>query len=130
MRETHISVIEMSERGKGAVENPESEEEELKRLFLGIMEGYNDAAIPPLSYFSSSPEIPNHEQNSPNSTKRQKTDSESSYKERRRREQMTENFFLLQSMVPSLLNAYKVNPSPPLSLSLSNVISLLFNSWL
>ncbi|KAH6808768.1 hypothetical protein C2S51_026551 [Perilla frutescens var. frutescens] len=91
----------MSGRGKGQSGNQESEEEELKRLFLGIMEGYNDAAIPSLSYFSP-PEIPSYEENTPKSRKRQRNESETSINERRRRDQMNENYSLLQSMVPSL----------------------------
>lgn len=106
----------MGEREKGKLGNPKIKEEELQNLFLGIMEGYNDSAIPPLSYFST-PEIPNYEVNSQNSRKREKIEPERKQRERRRRDQMNENFSLLQSMVPSLLTAHKV-------VSLSNRILL------
>ncbi|XP_057771971.1 transcription factor TT8-like [Salvia miltiorrhiza] len=99
-------MIKMSQGEKGESGNRRIKEEELKDLFVGIMEGYNDSAILPLSYFSA-PQIPNNEENSQNSRKMQKTESERKQSERRRRDQMSEKFSLLQSMVPSLLTAHK-----------------------
>ncbi|KAL1548508.1 transcription factor TT8-like [Salvia divinorum] len=64
------------------------------------MEGYNDSTIPPLSYFST-PEIPNNEQNSHNLIKMQEIESQRKQGERKRMDQLNENFSLLQSMVPS-----------------------------
>ncbi|PIN04032.1 hypothetical protein CDL12_23437 [Handroanthus impetiginosus] len=105
----------MSERGKGQLVKQEAEEEEIKRLLMGIMEGYNDAVIPPLSYFSPSPGISISEKGT-SSVERQKYGAswaESLHKERKRREQMNEKFSVLQSMVPTLLNAFKVNSLSP-----------------
>ncbi|KAK6130308.1 hypothetical protein DH2020_035953 [Rehmannia glutinosa] len=99
----------MGNRGKGQLAKQESEEDEIKRLFLGIMEGYNDTLIPPLSYFSPFPETSNTE-NGSNSRKRQKNKAswaENLLKERKRRAQMSDNFSVLQSMVPTLYNTFK-----------------------
>ncbi|KAL0348768.1 UNVERIFIED_CONTAM: hypothetical protein Sangu_1104600 [Sesamum angustifolium] len=99
----------MSERGKGELGEQEIEEEEIRRLLLGIMEGYNDNVIPSLSYFSPSPGISIVEKGS-GSRKRQKNEVlwvQSLIKERKRREQMSEKFSLLQSMVPTLVKTFK-----------------------
>ncbi|PIM98149.1 hypothetical protein CDL12_29374 [Handroanthus impetiginosus] len=105
----------MSERGKGQLVKQETEEEDIKRLLMGIMEGYNDTVIPPSSYFSPPPGISIGEKG-PSSVKRQKRGAswvESLHKERKRREQMNEKFSVLQSMVPTLLNGFKVNSLSP-----------------
>ncbi|PIM99636.1 hypothetical protein CDL12_27866 [Handroanthus impetiginosus] len=102
----------MSERGKGQLVKQETEEEDIKRLLMGIMEGYNDTVIPPSSYFSPPPGISIGEKG-PSSVKRQKHGAswaESLHKERKRREQMNEKFSVLQSMVPTLLNGFKNSP--------------------
>ncbi|KAL1543127.1 transcription factor TT8-like [Salvia divinorum] len=96
----------MSEGKRGKSMNRKIKQEELKDLFLGIMEGYSDSAIPPLSYFST-PEIPNRNENTQNSIKSQKIESERRQSDRGRRDQMNENFSLLQAIVPSLLTAHK-----------------------
>ncbi|KAI3469436.1 hypothetical protein Pfo_026099 [Paulownia fortunei] len=99
----------MSDRGKGQSAKQETEEEEIKRLLLDIMEGYNDTVIQPLSYFSTFPGISNTEKGS-SSRKRQKNEAswaESLLKERKRREQMSEKFSILQSMVPTLFKTFK-----------------------
>ncbi|XP_047945278.1 transcription factor TT8-like [Salvia hispanica] len=96
----------MSQGENAESANCKLKEEELRDLFLQIMEGYNDSAIPPLSYFST-PQIPNNEHNIQNSRKMQKIESDKNLSERKRRDQLTQNFSLLQSMVPSLLTARK-----------------------
>ena len=112
----------MSQGENAESANCKLKEEELRDLFLQIMEGYNDSAIPPLSYFST-PQIPNNEHNIQNSRKMQKIESDKNLSERKRRDQLTQNFSLLQSMVPSLLTARKVIS---LSLSLwSNFVELI-----
>lgn len=93
----------MRNRGKGQLAIEETkEEEEIRKIFLGIMEGYNDSVNPLLSYFSPNIEIGSI------SRKRQRV-SEYLSKERERREQMNHNFSVLQSMVPSLFHELKVN---------------------
>ncbi|KAL2229830.1 transcription factor bHLH25-like [Sesamum indicum] len=99
----------MSERGKGECGEQETEEEEIRRLLLGIMEGYNDNVIPSLSYFSPFPGISIAEKGS-SSRKREKDEIswvQSLIKERKRREQMSEKFSLLQSLVPTLVKTFK-----------------------
>lgn len=101
----------MGDREKGQSTKKEMEEEEIRRLLLGIMEGYNDAVIPPLSFFSPSHGIPITE----SSGKRQRNEAsweEGFLRERKRKEQMSENFSLLQSMVPALFDVNKVNSLP------------------
>lgn len=92
---------------KGKLGKPRNKEEEFQNLFLGIMEGDNDSLIPPLSY-SSTPEIPNYEEYSQNSRKRQTDEPERKQSEHRRRDQMNEKISLLQSTVPSLLTVSRL----------------------
>lgn len=113
----------MRDTAKGQSANEETkeeeEEEEIKKLFLGIMDGYNDTLIPPLSYFS-----PNNEMASISRKRHRLTEAswdENLCKDRKRREQMNHNLSVLRSMVPSLFNAFKVN---------SNTFFILHNSIL
>lgn len=88
-------------------------EEEIGRLLMGIMEGYKDSVIPPLSEFNPVNYMANCEKGSSSSMKRARIEapeSESILKERLRRGKMAESFSLLQSVVPSLFpNITKVN---------------------
>ncbi|KAL8047726.1 hypothetical protein ABFS82_07G019300 [Erythranthe guttata] len=84
------------------------EEEEIRKLLLGIMEDYYDSVIPPLSFFSPSSGISVADKKS--GTKRQRNEDscdENSLKERKRREKLSGNFSVLTSMVPNLSNNYK-----------------------
>lgn len=85
-------------KGKRKVKE-EKEDEEISKLVLGIMEGYSDSVIPPLSLFKpglSESAIDVHS----SLTKRAKAEN---VKERDRRVKMNENFSLLESIVPGLL---------------------------
>ncbi|XP_051127789.1 transcription factor TT8-like [Andrographis paniculata] len=98
----------MGNGGKEQLMKKENEEDEITRLLLGIMEGYNDHVIPPLSYFSPFPNA-NVEKGS-GSRKRQMDEAswaENLFKERKRREKMSQKFSVLQSMVPTLFNTFK-----------------------
>ncbi|GFP81912.1 hypothetical protein PHJA_000334500 [Phtheirospermum japonicum] len=87
----------MGDGGKGQIGKQESEEDEIIRLLLGIMEGYKDTVIPPLSYFSPKfPGISNTEMG-----------SSSSLYERKRRAQMSDKYSVLQSMLPTLSDTVK-----------------------
>lgn len=88
-------------------ENQE-QEEEISELLLGIMEGYSDSVIPPLSQISTlhEPEIAFVEKGS-SSRKRGRPPKSASrieniQKERDRRGKMSDSYAFLQSMVPNL----------------------------
>ncbi len=88
-------------------ENQE-QEEEISELLLGIMEGYSDSVIPPLSQISTlhEPEIAFVEKGS-SSRKRGRPPKSASrieniQKERDRRGKMCDSYAFLQSMVPNL----------------------------
>ncbi|EXC03141.1 hypothetical protein L484_008473 [Morus notabilis] len=105
----------MEKEGKRKVKEEEQEKEEEKdisKLVLGIMEGYSDSVIPPLSHFQSprSESAINvvAEYNSSSKRKREnirpKPPKEDCLgRERDRRVKMNESFALLESIVPSLL---------------------------
>ncbi|KAL6581876.1 hypothetical protein OROMI_005890 [Orobanche minor] len=102
----------MGDRGKRQLGKQGNEEDEIKRLLLSIMEGYKDTVIPPLSYFSSNfPGIFNtDEMGSSSSRKIQKNQAswaESLMRERKRREQVSVKYSVLQSMVPTLIDTTK-----------------------
>ncbi|XP_057958426.1 transcription factor bHLH13-like [Malania oleifera] len=96
----------------------EGEERDINRLLLGIMEGYSDSVIPPLSQLSphlrETPAIVGEKAGS-SSRKRNRVPEENGktvpeengkteglQKERDRRERMSEKFSLLQTIVPNL----------------------------
>ncbi|XP_075477639.1 basic helix-loop-helix protein A-like [Primulina tabacum] len=88
----------------------EFEEDEIRNLFMGIMEGYKDTVIPPFSKFSPI----SISENGPNSRKGDDEEQESIWaenilkvKERKRRKQMNDRFSILHSMVPGLFEIYK-----------------------
>lgn len=90
----------------------EAEEEEIERLFMGVMGGYKDACMPPLTDFSAMDEMGC---SSFGGNKRQRkegpvaiTPSDSIQKERKRRGKMAEMYSLLQSLVPSISHIHKV----------------------
>lgn len=98
----------MGSRGETLLE---LEEDEIRNLFMGIMEGYKDNVIPPFSYFSP---ISISEKGS--SSRKGDEEEESRWaenilkvKESKRRNQMNDKFSTLHSMVPSLLGIYKVD---------------------
>ncbi|PON80262.1 Myc-type, basic helix-loop-helix (bHLH) domain containing protein [Parasponia andersonii] len=103
----------MKNEGKPKVkEELNKEEEELNKLVLGIMEGYSDSAIPPLSHFKPLLESTIVAQQGSSSRKRARTKSSSSAqecraesleKERGRRLKMNESLAILESLVPGLL---------------------------
>lgn len=89
----------------------EEEEEEIGKLFMGLMEGYKDSVIPDLSEFESLGGMENCEKGSSSSGKRARIEAlENGFlqKERIRRDKMAETFPLLQSMVPSVVSNPKV----------------------
>ncbi|KAL3648875.1 hypothetical protein CASFOL_005278 [Castilleja foliolosa] len=96
----------MGDGGKGQLAMQENEEDEIIRLLLGIMEGYTDTVIPPLSYFSPKfSGITNiNEMGSSSSRKKQKKNKE---EERQRRAEMREKYSVLQTMLPTLSNTVK-----------------------
>ncbi|XP_073314341.1 transcription factor TT8-like [Primulina huaijiensis] len=99
-----ISVCEMSSRGETLLQ---LEEDEIRNLFLGIMEGYKDTVIPPFSYFSP---ISISEDGSSSRKRDEEEESiwaEKSLSERKRRKQINDNFSVLHSMVPSLFKIRK-----------------------
>ncbi|XP_073128978.1 transcription factor TT8-like [Henckelia pumila] len=85
------------------------EEEEIRNLFLGMMEGYKDSVIPPFSYFSPISISEN------GSGSRKGDGVEESiweedvvkFKERKRRKQMNDKFSILHSTVPRLFEICK-----------------------
>ncbi|CAA0839945.1 Unknown protein [Striga hermonthica] len=117
----------MEDRGKLQFAEAEREEDEIGRFLLGIMNGYQDTVIPPLSYFA--PEFPNTQMGAicrkrrtnrasqprtiaqMNAICRKRRTSRASQPrivtERQRREEMTERYSLLQSMLPTSDNAVK-----------------------
>ena len=101
----------------------EEEEEEISKLVLGIMEGYSDSVIPPLSQFNplfeSSIVVAQEDISSSRKGTRTKPSSsaaaqgaraEYSNKEKDRRVKMNESFAILESLVPNL--APKVCQTP------------------
>lgn len=99
------------EKLKRPKEEAEEEEEEIGKLFMGLMEGYKDSVIPDLSEFESLGGMKNCEKGSSGSGKRARIEAlgnEFLQKERIRRDKMAENFSLLHSMVPSLVSNPKV----------------------
>ncbi|KAM3357891.1 hypothetical protein P3S68_020822 [Capsicum galapagoense] len=103
----------MKDRGKMWQEmmKEEAEEEEIERLFMGVMGGYKDACMPPLTEFSAMDEMGC---SSFGGNKRQRkegpvanTPSDSIQKERKRRGKMAEMYSLLQSLVPSISHIHK-----------------------
>ncbi|POO02374.1 Myc-type, basic helix-loop-helix (bHLH) domain containing protein [Trema orientale] len=103
----------MENEGKPKVkEELNKEEEEINKLVLGIMEGYSDSVIPPLSHFKPLLESTIVAQQGSSSRKRARTKSsswaresraESLEKERGRRLKMNESLSILESLVPGLL---------------------------
>lgn len=87
----------------------EAEEEEIERLFMGVMGGYKDAFMPPLTDFSTINEMGS---SSSNGNKRQKKEApladDTMHKERNRRGKMAELYSLLQSLVPTISHIHKV----------------------
>lgn len=99
------------EKLKRPKEEAEEEEQEIGKLFMGLMEGYKDSVIPDLSELESLGGMENCEKGSSSSGKRARIEAlenEFLQKERIRRDKMAENFPLLQSMVPSLVSNPKV----------------------
>lgn len=99
-------------RGKGLLKFEEEEEDdEIENLFRGIMEGYEDSAIPSLAKISPLKDIfPDC------SRKRERGEvavmtNNTMHKERTRRENMAEKYSILQSLVPSLASNNKVEIS-------------------
>ncbi|KAF4358839.1 hypothetical protein F8388_013643 [Cannabis sativa] len=100
----------MENEGKRKVKEEEltkedkDEEEEISKLVLGIMEGYSDTVIPPLSHFKPSSLLESSAivvaQQDSTSKKRARTKS---IPERDRRMKMNESYDLLQSLVPGIL---------------------------
>ncbi|XP_062108531.1 basic helix-loop-helix protein A-like [Humulus lupulus] len=83
--------------------NKEEEEEEISKLVLGIMEGYSDSVIPPLSQFKPSSVLESAivvAQEDSSSRKRARTKS---IPERDRRVKLNESYEFLESLVPGLL---------------------------
>ncbi|KAK3039013.1 hypothetical protein RJ639_027498 [Escallonia herrerae] len=84
-------------------------EEDINRLFLGIMEGYKDSAIPPLTDFvppagGGGMGVSVEKGSSSKRGNRGRGGGEKDYlqRERDRRDKMAEKFRVLQSMVPNL----------------------------
>ncbi|KAL3380282.1 hypothetical protein AABB24_000755 [Solanum stoloniferum] len=88
--------------------NEEAEEEEIERLFMGVMGGYKDAFMPPLTDFSTINEMGT---SSSNGNKRHKKEApladDTMHKERNRRGKMAELYSLLQSLVPTISHIHK-----------------------
>ncbi|GMN46508.1 hypothetical protein TIFTF001_015691 [Ficus carica] len=103
----------MEKEGKLNVKEEEEEEKEISKLVLGLMEGYSDSVIPPLSQFQFQfqfqPWKTTPEEDSTSRRKREirpkpgKEDTaECVGRERDRRLMMNESFALLESIVPGL----------------------------
>ncbi|XP_010321200.2 transcription factor NAI1-like [Solanum lycopersicum] len=86
----------------------EAEEEEIERLFMGVMGGYKDAFMPPLTDFSTINEMGS---SSSYGNKRHKKEApladDNMHKERNRRGKMAELYSLLQSLVPTISHIHK-----------------------
>ncbi|KAK4737741.1 hypothetical protein R3W88_001438 [Solanum pinnatisectum] len=86
----------------------EAEEEEIERLFMGVMGGYKDAFMPPLTDFSTINEMGS---SSSYGNKRHKNEGpladDTMHKERNRRGKMAELYSLLQSLVPTISHIHK-----------------------
>ncbi|MCD7467818.1 hypothetical protein HAX54_005460 [Datura stramonium] len=95
----------------------EAKEEEIERLFMGVMGGYKDACMPPLMDFSAPEKLfsaMNEMGSSSSNGKRQRKEGPVAtpsngiiYKERKRRGKMAEMYSVLQSLVPSISNIHK-----------------------
>lgn len=87
----------------------DSEEEEIERLFMGVMGGYKDAFMPPLTDFYAMNEIGS---SLSYGNKKQRKEgpiaNDGIYKERNRRGKMAEMYSLLQSLVPTISHIHKV----------------------
>ncbi|XP_055815187.1 uncharacterized protein LOC129884954 [Solanum dulcamara] len=86
----------------------DSEEEEIERLFMGVMGGYKDAFMPPLTDFSAMNEIGS---SLSYGNKKQRKEvpiaNDGIHKERNRRGKMAEMYSLLQSLVPTISHIHK-----------------------
>lgn len=102
--------------GKGVLkfeEGEEEEEDEIENLFWGIMEGYEDSAIPSLEKISP---LKGKGKYPDCSRKRERGEiavmsNSTMHKERTRRENMAEKYSILQSLIPSLASINKVEIS-------------------
>lgn len=97
----------------------EAEEEEIERLFMGVMGGYRDAFMPPLTDFSAMNQMGSS--SSYGCKKQRKEDpmlADSIHKERNRRGKTAEMYSLLQSLIPTISHIHKV-----LLLSISSIYS-------
>ncbi|XP_027119627.1 uncharacterized protein [Coffea arabica] len=104
-----------------------SEEEEIGKLFIGIMEGYKDSLIPPLSEFNPAIERTNCEKGSSSSKKRDRTEAseiKSVQNERNRRGKMAESYSVLLSLVPSLFPIPKPSRERTLTETINYIRSL------
>ncbi|GER50111.1 basic helix-loop-helix (bHLH) DNA-bindingsuperfamily protein, partial [Striga asiatica] len=103
---TQFGGLKMEDRGKLQLAEAEAEEDEIVRFHLEIMNGYQDTVIPPLSYFA--PDFPNTQMNA--ICRKRQTNRASKPRpmtQRKRREEMTQKYSLLQSMLPTSDNAVK-----------------------